>query len=350
MINFKGIPHIFVGVFISFVCASNIILYEASLTQFSESVIPINPYLLSALLAGVRSLVFFAICLYFNLNSTLTKEESMNLILAGFFTGIFRVCTFKSVSDTNSSIYANYCNIDILFFWFVDYLNSQVKLQYLKIECCIIFAIVICSFLANDLIQTNNDLSSNIEGCVLAIVATIACVIGITCYSKTINSECNKIFRCTIMFSAECIFSAFLIPLGNIDEHYNIIIYVLFVANLVFAFTTYTIIDTFGATFLSINMALVIIWSYLYVLIVKSVDNVIGSCLSMLLLFVLVVVYNLWKEHAVNINSQLQIQTHKQHIKRARHVQFENPNLLNYDKLKKNYQSINDDDGINIKI
>lgn len=291
-----NVSHIFIGLVVSFICSLNIILYEASLHQSVNSIIKLNPYLLAVLLSCLRFVMFFGISLVGKLNCTLTKDEYIYLILAGVFTGIFRVCTFLSVSDTNSSVYANYSNTDILMFWVIDYFNDNIKKQHVKLDCAIMLAIVVCSFLANNLISPIGG-NSNLKGCGLAILATIAGVLGMYSYSKTSKSTCSKSFRCGIMFLSECVFCCAFIPLGKNDYYYNELVYFLFVANLCLAFSSYTIIDMYGTTFLAINMALVIIWSYLYVLLFGVVTDVTSSSIATILLFDLVVIYNIWKEH-----------------------------------------------------
>lgn len=154
-------------------------------------------------------------------------------------------------------------------------------------------AIVICSFLANNLISPISDL----KGCGFAILATFAGVLGMWSYAKTSKSACSNSFRCSIVFLTECVFCCAFIPFGRSDNYYNELVYFLFVVNLCLAFSSYTIIDMFGPTFLAINMALVIIWSYLYVLVFGLVTNVTSSSIATILLFNLVAIYNVWKEH-----------------------------------------------------
>jgi hypothetical protein len=227
-------------------------------------------------------------------------------------------------------------------FWIIDYLNLNIKSQHVKLDCLIMLAIVICSFLANNLISPFKGNLTSFNGCILAIVATFAGVLGITCYSKTSKSNCSKSYRCGIMFLTECLACAMFIPLGVNTDKYNNIIYVLFIANLCLAFTSYTVIDTFGMTFLAVNMALIIIWSYLYVLCTSTISNISGSFMATILLFVLVIIYNMWKEYSTNHTyDEL-----PKMIKSYRTVRFEDEKpLIKIDtKSVKNYlTNINDD-------
>lgn len=350
------ITHIFLGLFVSFICALNIILYEASLTDWKYmSGIQANPYLLAVYLSIMRFVLFFILCYILKVNTTLTRTEYIYLILAGIFTGIFRVCTYLSVSDTNSSIYANYSNIDILMFWINDYFSQTIKYDHIFVESSIICSIVLCSFLANNIINPISDNKNNIEGCIFALIATIFGVLGMISFSKTSKSECSNFFRCGILFLSEAVFCALFIPIGLTDKYYNAIVYVLFLANMCLAFLSYSIIDSFGTTFLAVNLALVIIWSYLYVLYYGSVNDVPNSSLSTILLFNLVIVYNVWKKHCnetfIEKNNKMRstVSSIIKNYQIRKIVKFEDEMpLVEINNTKQNYSTIEEKEQKNI--
>lgn len=255
--------------------------------------------------------VFGFLYMYNNTKNTVSSIDYIYLALAGMCMAGFRIFTFLSVNNSNSSVYSNFSNIDILLFWIVGYLRGKIKSNAI-IDVLLIASIILAAFLSNCLMFPNNN--SLVFSCTYAIFAMIFSVSGISLYEM---SKEYRLTKCTIMFTNEFILLLSFCAFGNEqtnNNYYNNYVYLLIISNVIFSSITYYAVDNFGGIFLSIGLTSIIFWTYIYAIIFDNVQNIILTSMSTVLLFILICVYNLLSnknnnENNIQNNNQIEMES-----------------------------------------